>query len=284
MFVYIPIVLCSNLLLLQCMKGEENADTMSGQLHVFNFQTVPSGTVIWNTADNMNQWDYSKWLNDMGNVPADYFKQTMPYVKYIQLMTAAGGNQQRDLFKNPLDQTVMDDYDFSPLIGACKNILRQGLTPHLKLGNVPLKYTANNTIGVFGVNVLPPDDYRLWHAYIKAMIQSLVNEFGLEAVRTWRFGSVTEFENADWFTIDGNPVQTRDAFFALYDYTVDALEQVLGTNVCVGAHSMSVTEGLWDERELIAHCANGKNLCTGKTGTRLCFLAASYYENKPGEM
>ena len=254
------------------------------QLHDFKFQVVASGTVIWNMADNVNQWYYDKWLNEMGNVPADYFRQNMPYVKYIQLMTAAGGNEQRDLFKSPLDRTVMDDYDFSPLIGACQNILRQGLTPHLKLGNVPLKYTANYKIGVFGVNDCPPDDYHLWHAYIKAMIQSLVDEFGLETVRHWRFGVVTEYENADWFSVDGDPVRTCEAYLTLYDYTVDALEQVLGHDVCVGAHSMTVTEGLWDERKLIAHCAHGKNLCTGKTGTRLCFLAASYYENKPGEM
>jgi len=258
--------------------------TESRQLHVFKFHAVASGTVIWNVADNMNQWYYDKWLNEMGNVPADYFRQNMPYVKYMQLMTVAGGNEQRDLFKDPLDRTVMDDYDFSPLIGACKNILRQGLTPHLKLGNVPLKYTAQSKTGGFGVNELPPDDYHLWHSYIKAMIQSLADEFGLETVRLWRFGVVTEYENADWFSVDGDPIRTRDAYLALYDYTVDALEQVLGHHVCVGAHSMTVTEGLWDERELIAHCAHGQNLCTGKTGTRLCFLAASYYENKPGEM
>ena len=274
-----PVLLCMCLLFLQCKK-----ETVYRQLHVFKFQVVSSGAVILNVADNMNQWYYDQWLDPMGNVPVDYFRRQMPYVKYIQLMTCAGGSEQRDLFKNPLDRTVMDDYDFSPLIKACKNILRQGLTPHLKLGNVPLKYTRNPKISsAFGVNKCPPDDYRLWHAYIKALIQSLADEFGLEAVRNWRFGVVTEYENADWFSVDDNPVQTRNAYFALYDYTVDALEQVLGDNVCVGAHSMTVAEGLWDEREFITHCAREKNLCTGKTGTRLCFLAASYYEDRPGE-
>jgi hypothetical protein len=114
------------------------------------------------------------------------------------------------------------------------------------------------------------------------MMQSLSDEFGLKTVSDWRFGVVTEYENQDWFSVDNDPVKSRDAYFALYDYTVDALELVLGKNVCVGAHSMSVIEGLWDEREFIAHCARGKNRCTGKTGTRLCFLAASYYDNSPG--
>ena len=254
------------------------------QLHVFKFQSVRSGPVIWNVADNMNQWSYAPtWHNSMENESEDHFRTNMPYVKYLQLMTAAGGNEQRDLFKNPLDRSVLDDYDFTPLIRACRNIVRQGLIPHLKLGNVPLKFTENPQISKsFGVNKCPPDDYRRWYDYIRAMMQSLTHEFGLKAVRNWRFGVVTEYENKDWFSVDDDPVKTRDAYFALYDYTVDALEQTLGKNVCVGAHSMSVIEGLWDEREFIAHCARGKNFCTGKTGTRLCFLAASYYDDRPG--
>jgi hypothetical protein len=262
----------------------ENNKLICQPLHVFKFQKVRSGTVVWNVADNMNQWSYAPaWHSEMENEPDDHFRKNMPYVKYMQLMTAAGGNAQRDLFKNPLDRTVMDDYDFSALIRACRNILRQGLIPHLKLGNVPLKFTADPQISKsFGVNKCPPNDYRLWHAYIKALITALADEFGLKTVREWRFGVVTEYENKDWFSVDDDPEKTRNAYFALYDYTVDALEQVLGKNVCVGAHSMSVIEGLWDEREFITHCARGKNYCTGKKGTRLCFLAASYYDDRPG--
>ena len=279
-YLVFPLFIC--LCLCSCRDKEEKIiQRPHWYLHVFKFQAVPSGAVIWNVADNMNFWDYSTWRSSMGGVPEDYFRTTMPYVKYVQLMTTAGGNAQRDLFVNPNNRTVKDDYNFSPLIGACRNILRQGLIPHLKLGNVPLKYSTNPDIGGFEVNRRPPDDYNLWHSYIKAMIQSLVNEFGLETVRTWRFGSVTEYENKDWFFYE-TPAQTRDAFFALYDYTVDALEQVLGKDVCVGAHSMTVTEGLWDERDFIAHCAHGTNFCTGAPGTRLSYLAASHYYARPG--
>lgn len=254
-------------------------------VHAFNVRLDSSGKAIWNPADNMNMWNYAQdWHNAMEKEPADYFGRELPFVAYIQLMTAAGGNEQRDLFVDPSDLTVMDDYDFSPLIRACRNILRQGLTPHLKLGNVPLKYSRNPQISKdFGVNKCPPDDYRLWHNYIVAMMRSLAGEFGLKAVQNWRFGVVTEYENKDWFSVGDDPAKTRDAYLTLYDYTVDALEQVLGKNICVGAHSMTVSEGLWDERELIVHCARGKNRCTGKTGTRLCFLAASYYDLVPGE-
>ena len=243
------------------------------------------GELIWNVADNVNIWYYSPvWHETAENEPDDYFRTHLPFVKYVQLMTSAGGNLQRDLFKNPSDRLVTDDYDFEPLIRACRNIVQKGLTPHLKLGNVPLKYSNNPVLGKdFDVNLLPPYDYNMWHAYIIAMISSLADTFGVETVKGWRFGAITEYENCEWFSVNKDPVKTRDAYFKLYDYTVDAVQQVLGEDICFGAHSMTVFEGLWDERELIAHCAHGKNLCTEKTGTQLSFLATSYYDGRPGK-
>jgi xylan 1,4-beta-xylosidase len=267
---------------LSMKENESKSQTYARQ--TFHIQMGTSGQILWNVADNVNVWDYaSSWHEAMEQAPKDYFSNRLPFVKYVQFMTAAGGNEQRDLFKEPLNRTVSDDYAFAPLIRGCRNVIRQGLIPHLKLGNVPLKYSKNYKIGTFGVNVLPPDDYRQWHGYIKALIRSLVNEFGLEQVRRWRFGCVTEYENSDWFSVDNNPEITREAYFKLYDYTVDAVQQVLGENICIGAHSMTCSEGLWDEREFIAHCAHGINYYTGKTGSRLCFLAASFYEMSPGK-
>lgn len=252
------------------------------RVHYFKIEPHP-GSILWNVADNMNMWDLKQWHEPMEKEADDHFRRNLPFVRYIQLMTACGGNEQRDLFKNPLDRTVTDDYDFSPLVRACRNILKQGLIPHLKLGNVPLKYSEDPQISAdFGVNVCPPYDYNLWHGYIKALLRSLVDDFGLKTVQGWRFGVLTEYENKSWFSVGDDPEKTKEAYFTLYDYTVDALEQVLGKSICVGAHSMTVSDGLWDEREFIAHCARGKNRCTGKTGTRLCFLAGSYYELSPG--
>ncbi|MEC3879454.1 GH39 family glycosyl hydrolase [Parapedobacter sp. 10938] len=265
--------------------AKERPASLDSGYHAFHGDIRQSGPEIGNPADNINVWNYAaEWHGGIEKQPADYFHENFPYVRYVQLMTAVGGSEQRDLFKDPLDRSVTDDYDFSPLIRACRNIVGQGLIPHLKLGNVPLKYSADPEISKdFGVNVRPPYDYGLWHGYIKAMMQTLVEEFGEKQVQAWRFGVITEYENKSWFSVDDDPEKTKDAYFKLYDYTVDALEQVLGKNICVGAHSMTVSEGLWDERQLIAHCARGKNNCTGKTGTRLDFLAASYYDERPGK-
>jgi xylan 1,4-beta-xylosidase len=248
----------------------------------FHVQMGASGQVLWNVADNVNVWNYSSWT-PLEQAPADHFRNSLPFVKYVQLMTAAGGSPERDLLISPSDKTVSDDYNFTPLIRACRNLRRQGLTPHLKLGNVPWKYSSNPRTAGYGVNVCPPDDYAKWHAYIKALATSLVDEFGLAEVGTWRFGCVTEYENRAWFSVNDNPALTRDAYFKLYDYTVNALQQALGDDVCIGAHSMTCSEGLWDEREFIAHCARGTNYCTGQKGTRVCFLSSSFYEESPGK-
>lgn len=251
----------------------------------FEIHASDKGKIIPNVADNINVWNYHEgWLGPKDKEYAGHFSKNMPFVTYVQFMMAAGGNAGRDLFENPLDRSVTDDYDFTPLIEACRNVIAQGLIPHLKIGNVPLKYTANPKISQsFGVNLLPPDSYETWYLYVQAMGEALVRKFGRKNVQAWRFGVLTEYENKDWFSVDDDPEATRTAYFKLYDYTVDALQRSIGKNICVGGHSMTVSEGLWDERDFITHCARGKNFRTGKKGTRLCYLSSSYYDPLPGK-
>lgn len=247
----------------------------------FTVDTAETGEVLGNKVSNMNSWSPAGIPAQPSFIGAD----PMKFVEYIQLMQCTGGSEERDLFRNPLDRTVLDDYDFSKLITACRNVLSLGAKPYLKTGNVPLKLTADPQIGVFGVNVNPPDDYGQYYTYIAAVASELVKEFGLEEVRVWRFGVLTEFENGDWFKAkSGSPEDTFDAYCKLYDCTVAALQSVLGTDIDVGAHAMAVSEGLWDEGKFIEHCASGVNRYTGQTGSRLCFLSASYYDNNPDDI
>ena len=179
---------------------------------------------------------------------------------------------------------VLDDYDFEPLIKNCAGILKLGAKPHLKLGSVPLKYTKDSLLDGFGMNVYPPDDYNVYYDYIYALASALVAEFGKEEVLSWRFGVMTEYENWDWFrTKSEDPADAATEYCKLYDYTVQALIDAIGQDVFVGAHSMTVTEGHWDEAEFIKHVAKGKNYANGGTGTRICFLSASFYDYSPEE-
>ncbi|MBP3558672.1 MAG: hypothetical protein J6K20_13360 [Thermoguttaceae bacterium] len=205
------------------------------------------------------------------------------FVETVQLMQATGGSAERDLFVDPANLDVLDDYRFDPLVDACRRALQLGVKPWIKL-SVPAKFSRESKVGVFGVDVLPPDDYDVYYRYVRALARALADEFGLDEVHSWRFGVLTEFENGDWFkAADGTPESSRVAFFKLYDYSVAALDDELGGEVCITAHAMACTEGLWDERDFFEHCAKGVNAKTGKVGTRLNVFAVSYYDEAPGK-
>lgn len=246
----------------------------------FETDTASAGRVLDNMAADVNVWEMgSTFISPQRNEKHDVFA----FAEYVQLMACTGGTVSRDLFRDPLDRTVKDDYDFANLIENCRGILSLGAKPHLKLGNTPLKLTENPQKGVFSDNVNPPDDYDAYYNYIAALAQALCEEFGRDEVRTWRFGVMTEFENSDWFiTKDGDPAKTAEAYCKLYDYSAAALQDVLGKDICIGAHAMAVTEGLWDEELFVRHCAEGTNYKTGEKGARLCYLSASFYDVSPG--
>lgn len=248
----------------------------------FTVDASQQGSVLSNPASNVNIWsiDSNPFVNQKNNEEYDIFD----FVNYVQFMQCTGGNAERDLFIDPMDRTVLDDYDFTVLIDNCRGVLELGAKPMLKLGSVPLKYSAKaNTDAEFSTNIYPPDNYDVYYNYIAAICQALVEEFGRDEVLTWRFGVMTEYENASWFMANsGDPDESAAEFCKLYDYTVAALVDVIG-DVFVGAHSMTVTEGLWDEAYFIRHCAEGANYKTGEKGTRLCYLSASFYDSTPGD-
>ncbi len=253
----------------------------------FSIDSSKTGNTLSNPVSNVNIWSIEG--NPFVNAQASEENNIFDFVEYVQLMQCSGGTEARDLFKDPLDRTVLDDYDFTVLVDNCRGVLNLGAKPMLKLGSVPLKYSRNATTdATFGTNPYPPDDYDVYYNYIYALAEALVDEFGKEEVLSWRFGVMTEYENSDWFKVSDdntkeNAIATAVEYCKLYDYTVQALIDAIGNDVFVGAHSMTVTEGLWDEAIFIRHCADGTNYKTGETGARICYLSASFYDSKPGE-
>ena len=267
-FAALALILWTNALL-----AEENAGSIR-----FGADCARAGEKIGNKASNINLWRFQTLVSEQSGEGADL----RPFVEYVHFMQATGSSPDRDLFKNPADLTVLDDYRFEPLGEACAKVLAFGAKPHIKM-SVPGKYSPNGTLGDFSTNVYPPDDFALYERYIAAMARYLVERFGTDEVKTWRFGVLTEFENPGWFKArSGSAEETRDAYFKLYDHTVAALVKEIGPDVFVGAHAMACTEGLWDERDLLDHCASGINNATGQVGTPIRFFACSYYDTKPG--
>ena len=243
---------------------------------LFRLDLSERGEKINNKVSDVNVWMFQSSCLDGWD--ENHFREEFPFVERIQFMQATGGNAERDLFLDPYDASVRDDYKFDELIAACKNVLAQGVKPMIKTGNVPMKFSTVNTPGVLGVNMYPPDDYNEYYGYICDVAASLVAEFGREEVASWRWGVLTEYENKDWFSYDESEEATFEAYCRLYDTTAAALQSVLGEEINIGAHSMTVAEGLWDEERFIEHCASGTNFWTGETGSPLTYLAVSFYD------
>lgn len=140
----------------------------------------------------------------------------MAFVDYIELMSATGGNAENDPFAEPLNREVLDDYNFSRIVSSCRGILNLVAKPFLKLGNIPLKLSAEPLIGDFGCNVRPPPphDYDEWYRFLRAYLGALTDAFVVDEVSSWRFGVFTEYENPDCYTLDGNilPEKLRERY------------------------------------------------------------------------
>jgi len=243
----------------------------------------PTKKEISNIASNINIWQMG---NSFVNPKIEFLEfNEFKFVKWVQLMLCSGGSESRDLFRDPRDRNNFDDYDFSLLIRNCKGILKLGAKPFLKLGAVPLKLTTDPQINSSGFNTYPPDSYSQYYIYIKALANALVEHFGKKEVASWRFSCLDEYENGSVFRArSGDPHDSLIEYCKLYDFTVQALTDVLGENVFVGAHSMSVLDAWWDERDFIEHVARGLNYANGGIGTKISFLSVSFYDNAPGSL
>lgn len=243
--------------------------------------------ILNNKNHTIHMWHYDwGFLEERPTV----LPEILPFVEYVASMHATGGWLDRDLFREPTNLEVLDDYDCSKLITFCSNVLKQKAKPHIKTGMIPAKLSARTQeelqaiLNHPGQNLLPPYDYDMYHSYIKAIANALVEEFGLDEVRSWHWGVFDEYENYDGFCA-GTPEETCVAFCKVYDYTVDALQSVLGEDIWIGTHSQ--TDGTivmsWNMRDFLYHCAKETNYCTGKVGTPLKYIAISFYDESPNQ-
>ena len=228
-------------------------------------------------------WDYREQFLGYGN--DNQISEMNPFVERVQFMTATGGNEGRDLFRNPLDRTVMDDYAFEPLLTACENALRLGVKPFIKTGSIPLKFSANPEIGKFGVNLHIPENMEDYYCYLSAVCTALVEHFGMDEVRSWWWGVFTEMENKEWFQASPDPDIAAKCNSDIYDYSVCAITDVLGDSVKIGAHLMMTVTlseklNMFPPEAFVRHCGTEKNIKNGKP-VHLDYLAYSFYDNAP---
>ena len=221
---------------------------------------------FWSTRPMINQTRF----NSSGFT--DELESIKPYVKSYNLVRMMGGRtDDKNTFYKGVDASGKIITDFTDLITSMRNFMLTGFKPRIVLDNVPWEMNAVKEVNTYG-NTNPPDDYDIWRQYVNAFIQVLVDEFGMDEVKTWRFRVATEpnYTPQHW---NG----TKEEYFKHYDITVDEVLKVI-PNAIIGPGN-NLTEGAATyTTEIIDHCATGTNYATGEIGTKMDFFSISYYE------
>ncbi len=232
-----------------------NTDMVLGELYNF-----------WSTRPMVNQTRFSS-ANFLASI-----EPIKDYVKEYSIVRILGGRtDNRNTFYKGVDGSGNVITDFSSLLNDLRGLRQAGFKPRIILDNVPWEMSLPRVVDTYG-NSKPPTDYNLWRQYINAFLQTLITEFGMADVSTWRFRVATEpnYSPHHWRG-------TKEDYFKHYDITVDEVLKVI-PDATIGPGNMLTEGAAIFTTELIDHCATGTNYATGETGTQMDFFAISYYE------
>jgi len=233
---------------------------------------------FWSVANTTSQYPFT----DLSF--RETFRLQKPHALSVNCVRLLGGRDdgQQEWFKG-VDATGHPICDFRGLIAALRGIQEAGYTPRLVLDNVPTAMSAPGPLHTYG-NTRPPQDYAVYHAYIGAATQAMIDAFGPAVVGSWRFRVMTE---PDLFP--GHWSGTKQEWLRLYDTAVDAVTRLLPEadigpgnilNPAQAGGKVSVEEGAGAAKwglEIVDHCATGRNFHTGAIGTRMRFFSCSWY-------
>jgi xylan 1,4-beta-xylosidase len=114
----------------------------------------------------------------------------------------------------------------------------------------------------------PPKDYAKWSELVFEFARHLRERYGDAEVKTWLWEVWNEPDIGYW-------QGTREEYFKLYDFSVDAVlraipEARVGGPDSTGPGSLKAAEFL---RAFLEHCAHQQNFASGKMGSRLDFIS-----------
>jgi xylan 1,4-beta-xylosidase len=177
-----------------------------------------------------------------------------------------------DAAGNPVYDWTVVDRIFDTFVGS-------GITPLVELGFMPQALSTHpnpyrHNFPQGSVNAIytgwayPPKDYRKWSELIFQFVSHLRDRYGDKALKSWLWEVWNEPDIGYW-------QGTREEFFKLYDFSVEAVLKALpsariGGPDTTGAASPRAAEFL---RLFLEHCTHQKNYATGKRGTRLDFVS-----------
>jgi len=231
---------------------------------------------FYNALSTMCVWNLLEFDNaHVGEESDGFIKQWYPHLEYLILMTFTGGRDYNNWYRE--DKNGDPSYDFNTPIEVLKNIIRGGVKPFIVIGQMTFDLSTNpddkgDPSTLWG-NRYPPKDWDKYYSYIKAFAKAILNEFGIDEVKKWKFRLMTEWD-------DFNDVQfwwkgTKEEYLKLYDYTEAALSSEIGEeNLFYGPGNLRT----FDYADLILeHCAYGVNHYTGRIGTKCDHISMSAY-------
>lgn len=197
------------------------------------------------------------------------------YADYINCVRFLGGiDLKKDDYFRGVDERGEAICDFTLAIEILKGIRECGFTPWIVLDNVPAAMSEKPTKNRYG-NSMPPKDFKVWSSYVRQLTRALVDQFGANEVKEWRFRVGTEPD-----LLDQHWSGTKEQYLTHYDHTVQAVTSII-PDAIIGPGNIidPIKKWKWNNWgfQIIDHCATGTNYATGKVGTPMHFFSTSYY-------
>lgn len=201
------------------------------------------------------------------------------YVRLHNLLTTGDGSgslkwgstnvYREDVQGKPIYDWTITDRIFDALRdNGVKPLVEVGFMPEA-LSTHPEPYRHRFPDGsVFTGWSYPPKDYDKWAALITAWTRHLHERYGDAAENTWLWEVWNEPDIDYWH---GTP----EEYDRLYDVTAAAIQKVLPDAKIGGPEVTGVGPGRSENflRQFLEHCAHGKNVATGETGSPLAFIS-----------
>jgi xylan 1,4-beta-xylosidase len=167
-------------------------------------------------------------------------------------------------------------YDWKILDEIFDTYLTNGVRPYAQIGFMPKDLSTkpepyqhhwgpkDRYSEIFTGWAYPPKDYAKWAELVHQWVKHCVERYGRAEVEQWYWQVWNEANIGYW-------KGTREEFFKLHDYAIDAVRRALPTARVGGADSAG-SGGNWT-RAFFEHCLRGTNYATGKVGTPLDFVS-----------
>lgn len=159
-------------------------------------------------------------------------------------------------------------YDWRNADTVYDSILGIGMWPFVEFSYMPKDLASGDrTVFHYQGNVTPPKNYERWANLIRDCVLHWKQKYGLEEIKKWRFEVWNEPNlGAFW-------ASSREEYFKLYDYAVEAIKSV-DKDLKVGGPA---TAGLGDWiYEFVEHCRK-KNYVTKGNSAPVDFVSCHGY-------